>query len=375
MTKIVIIGSGFGGLTAVKTLRRQGHQGTITLISPRPILFYYPSLIWIPAGLRTEADLTIPLNGFFKDHSVQHHQANVTGLDPVKKQVETDNGIVEFDGLIIASGSRFIRRLPGINDICIPCEGYDAVKKYTDDLAKLDSGTLAFGFASNPKEPIAMRGGPIFEFMFGMDTLLRKQKRRDKFKLVFFSPSPEPGKRLGEKAVKALLGEMKKHQIETYLGHKMKGFSNGMVHTETDDIASDLTMFMPGLTGPTWLVNSGLSLSDGGFIKADAHCQVVGFKDIYAVGDCGNHPGPQWLPKQAHMADLQAETASKNLLTTQKGLKPNSKFNSELICIVDTLEKGMLIYRSPKHTIMLPKMKMFNWAKRFFEWYYLRSYR
>ncbi|MCK5877224.1 MAG: FAD-dependent oxidoreductase, partial [Candidatus Marithrix sp.] len=235
MAKIVIIGSGFGGLTAVKTLRHQGYQGEITLISPRPILFYYPSLIWIPAGLRTEADLTIPLNGFFKDHNVQHYQANVTGLEP--KQVQTDNGTVDFDELIIASGSRFIHKLPGIENVCIPCEGYESVKKYTDTLATLDGGTLAFGFASNPKEPIAMRGGPIFEFLFGIDTLLRKQNRRDKFKLVFFSPAPQPGKRLGEKAVKALLGEMEKHQIETHLGHKMKGFSTGMIHTEAEDIA------------------------------------------------------------------------------------------------------------------------------------------
>jgi len=373
MSKIVIIGSGFGGLTAVKTLRRQGYTGPITLISPSPILFYYPSLIWVPAGLRTEADLTISLNNFFKDHNVQHHQANVTGL--AAKQIQTDNGSVDFDSLIIASGSRFIHKLPGIDDVCIPCEGYATVKKYTDSLAKLDGGTLAFGFASNPKEPIAMRGGPIFEFLFGIDMLLRKQKRRDKFELVFFSPAPEPGKRLGEQAVKALLGEMEKQQIRTHLGHKMKGFSTGLVHTEGGDIASDLTMFMPGMTGPAWLANSGLPLSEGGFIQADARCQVIGFENIYAVGDCGSHPGPEWLPKQAHMADLQAETAAKNLLANQKGLAQNNKFNPELICIVDTLDKGMLVYRSSKRTLMMPKMRMFNWAKRFFEWYYLRTYR
>jgi sulfide:quinone oxidoreductase len=249
------------------------------------------------------------------------------------------------------------------------------VKQYTDKLAKLDGGTLTFGFASNPKEPIAMRGGPIFEFLFGIDTLLRQQKRRDKFKLVFFSPAPRPGKRLGEQAVKAILGEMKKRQISTHLGSKMKGFSAGKVHTESSDIASDLTMFMPGMTGPSWLANSNLSLSEGGFIQANAYCQAIGFENIYVVGDCGSHPGPEWLPKQAHMADLQAETAVKNLLTTQKGQSPHDKFNTELICIVDTLDKGMLIYRNHKRIMMMPKMRLFNWAKRFFEWYYLRAYR
>jgi sulfide:quinone oxidoreductase len=77
------------------------------------------------------------------------------------------------------------------------------------------------------------------------------------------------------------------------------------------------------------------------------------------------------MPKQAHMADLQAEAAAKNILSEQK----THEFKTELICIVDTLDKGMLVYRSPKKTRLMPKLRLFNWAKRFFEWNYLRSYR
>ncbi len=372
MSNIVIIGAGFGGLTAVKTLRKQGYKDSITLISPRPELFYYPSLIWVPAGLRTQDDLTINLENFFKRHNVKHIAASVTGLDPEARQIQTNTDTtVAFDSLIIASGGRFIKKLPGIEHVYTPCEGYIPTKAYSDKLAEMDGGTLAFGFATNPKEPGAMRGGPIFEFLFGIDTLLRKQKRRDKFDLVFFSPAPEPGKRLGVKAVGALLGEMKKYNIQTNLGHKMKGFSADAVHTEGADIKSDLTMFMPGMTGNEWVQNSGLPLSEGGFIQGDAQCRVPGFKDIYVVGDIGSFPGPDWMPKQAHMADLQAETAAKNILSEQK----THEFKTELICIVDTLDKGMLVYRSPKKTLLMPKLRLFNWAKRFFEWNYLRDYR
>jgi sulfide:quinone oxidoreductase len=373
MSQIVIIGSGFGGLTAVRTLRKQGCRDPITLISPRPVLFYYASLIWVPAGLRSEEDLTVPLDNFFKRHNVKYHQGTVTGLNG--QQVQTDNGTVDFDSLIIASGGRFIKKLPGIEHIYTPCEGYAPTKAYSDRLAALDGGTLAFGFATNPKEPVAMRGGPIFEFLFGIDTLLRKQKRRDKFELVFFSPAPEPGKRLGAKAVKALLAEMQKYNIRTHLGHKMKGFSADAVHTEGGDIASDLTLFMPGMTGPAWAENSGLPLSEGGFFQADAYCRVPGFKGIYAVGDGGSHPGPEWLPKQAHMADLQAEAAAKNLLAEQQGQEAQHLFKTELICIIDTLDKGVLVYRGPKRGLLMPKLRVFNWAKRLFEWNYLRAYR
>lgn len=375
MHKTVILGAGFGGLTAIKALRKQGYRGHITLVSPRPELFYYPSLIWVPAGQRSEQDLTIPLHRFFKHQEVYHHPGHVTALDPQAREIHTDNGNVTFDSLLIASGGRFLKKLPGIEHIFVPCEGYAPVHAYSQRLAELKNGTLAFGFAANPKEPAAVRGGPVFEFLFGIDTLLRQQKRRKHFDLVFFNPATEPGKRLGQKAVQALLTEMQKYAVRTHLGHKLKGFSIDAIHTEGGNIQSDLTLFMPGMTGPAWAGQSGLPLSEGGFIQADAHCQVPGFERIYVVGDSGSHPGPDWLPKQAHMADLQALVAVKNMLAEQKGQTPRHTFKTELVCIVDTLNKGMLVYRNPKRTVLMPKSIFFSWAKRLFEWHYLRGYR
>jgi sulfide:quinone oxidoreductase len=57
------------------------------------------------------------------------------------------------------------------------------------------------------------------------------------------------------------------------------------------------------------------------------------------------------------------------------GRAPTAKFKPELICIVDTLDKGILVYRSEKRAIVLPPMRLMHWAKRFFEWLYLRPLR
>lgn len=375
MKQIVILGAGFAGLTAIRQLRKQGCQDPITLVSPKPILHFYPSLIWVPAGLRTAQDLDIPLDNFFQRHQVHYRQAQVTGLDTAQQQVKTDQGILGYDELIIATGGRFIKKLPGIEHIFTPCEGYEPTKAYSDRLAELSGGTLAFGFGSNPKEPGAMRGGPIFEFLFGIDSLLRQQNRRDRFKIVFFSPAPEPGKRLGNKAVKYLLAEMDKRGIETHLGHKMKGFTANSVQTEGGELSSDLTLFMPGMTGPTWAESSGLPLSEGGFFRATAQCQVEGQNNIFVAGDAGSFPGPDWLPKQAHIADLQAVAAVKNLLDLRQGKAATHTFKPELICIVDTLHSGILVYRDSKRAQLLPKLPVFHWLKRGFEWNYLRAYR
>jgi sulfide:quinone oxidoreductase len=235
-------------------------------------------------------------------------------------------------------------------------------------------GRIALGFGGNPSEPSAMRGGPMFELLFGIETWLRNEGRRKNVELTFFNAVAQPGKRLGEKAVTNLLSEMAKRRIDTHLGHKPLGFSAKGVDTEGGHINADLILFMPGLTGPQWIANTGLPKSEGGFIKADKFCRVEGFADTYVAGDAGSFPGPDWLPKQAHMADLQAKAASGNLVLGLAGKDPEKTAKPELICIVDTLDKGFMVYRDPKRSVMLPGSRMFHWSKRAFERHYLRAY-
>ena len=375
MKKVTVIGSGFAGLTAVKQLRKLDSTLEITLVSPDPVLQYYPSLIWVPAGLRKREDILIPLDKFFRKMRVNYHRASATGLRESGRILETDNGEIANDGLIIASGGRFIKKLPGIEHAITPCEGIDAAEQIRDRLKAMQGGSIAVGFAGNPREPSAMRGGPMFEFLFGIDRQLRDEGRRDNFKIVFFSPAPKPGNRLGPRAVEGLLKEMDKRGIETRLGHKMKGMEAGKVMTEGGEFEADLILFMPGMTGNTWFDNTELPRSEGGLIKADRHCRVEGMEHVYVAGDSGSFPGPDWMPKQAHMADLQAGAAAKNLVAEFSGQPADATFKVELVCIVDSNDRGMLVSRTEKRSLVLPSLRAFHWLKRGFEWWYLRQYR
>ncbi len=376
MTRISVIGAGFGALTAIRKLRAADPKLAIDVIAPKPQMVYYPSTIWIPTGLRTPEDVVIDLAAFFLRMGVNYHAGAVTGFKDGGRVVVTDTDEeIPNDGLIIASGGRFIKKLPGIEHSITPCEGVDAAVRIRDRLAAMKGGTIAFGFAGNPKEPAAMRGGPVFEFMFGIDQHLRKRGDRDAFKLAFFTPAPQPGNRLGPKAVSGLMREMERRGIETHLGHKLKGFEPDRVITEGGEFGADLIVFMPGMTGNAWFDNTDLPRSEGGLLKANAHCQVEGQDKIYVAGDSGSFPGPDWLPKQAHMADLQAEAAVANLLGEFEGQPPRHTFKAELVCIVDTRSSGILVRRTEKGSLVLPSTPLFHWAKRAFEWWYLRQYR
>ena len=373
--EITIIGAGFAALTAIKEIRKNNKSIGITLIAPKAEFIYLPSLIWIPSGQRKGDDLRINLAKFFTKNNVNFFAGTVTAIQDGGRTVVTDNGDVKNDALLIASGGRFIKKLPGIENAITICEGIDAAEKMRNKIKSMDGGTISLGFGGNPKEPSAMRGGPMFELLFGLDTQLRQEGRRDKFKIVFFSPAKKPGARLGESAVKGILNEMKKRNIETHLGHKMKGFTANKITTEGSEIDTDLIIFMPGMTGPSFAPNTEMPLSPGGLIQSNMQCEVEGFDHVYVAGDAGSFPGPDWKPKQAHMADLQAVAAINNMLDGLEGKAATHTFKYELACIIDSNNKGTLVYRTEKRTLMLPSCRILHHTKKVFEWWYLRGYR
>jgi sulfide:quinone oxidoreductase len=317
----------------------------------------------------------VPLADFFQRMKVRHVAAEVTGLREGGRVVDTTAGEVRNDALLIASGGRFIKKLPGIEHAITPCEGIAAAEQIRDRLRAMSGGTIAVGFAGNPNEQSAVRGGPMFEFLFGIDELLKREGRRDQFELIFFNPAKEPGNRLGPQAVKHLLAEMARRNIRTHLGHKMVRFEADKVVTEGGEFAANLILFMPGMTGNAWFDQTALARSPGGLLKADAQCRVEGSEHVYVVGDSGSFPGPDWMPKQAHMADLQAAAAAQNLLAGLRGQTPSATFKVELACIIDSLTQGTLVWRTPTRNIILPPSRLFHWAKRWFEAMYLRKYR
>ena len=374
--KITIIGTGFAGLAAAEKYRKLDADAEITIIGKQPEFVYLPSLIWVPSGKRKGQDIVVPLSNYFARRNMKFHLGAATGIENNGRTVLTENGKVDNDGLIIACGGRFIKKLPGIEHAITPCEGVKSAEAIRDRLAALKPGsTVAVGFSGNPKEPAAMRGGPMFEFLFGIDQQLRQEGRRGDIKMIFFCPAPKPGIRLGEKAVDKLIARMKAQDIEIHTGHKLKKFEADHVYTEGGDFTADLILFMPGMTGNKWFANSGLPISEGGLIKANALCQVDGFDKVYVAGDSGSLPGPGWLPKQAHMAELQARAAAENLFNQLAGHPASEKFKTELVCIVDSGHKGSLVYRTEDRSLMLPNMRLLHWAKRIFEGWHMRQYR
>jgi sulfide:quinone oxidoreductase len=75
------------------------------------------------------------------------------------------------------------------------------------------------------------------------------------------------------------------------------------------------------------------------------------------------------------MADLQAGAAAENLVAEIDGQSADRTFKWELVCVMDMLDRATLVFRNDKRQLVTPPCRLLHWAKRFFEWWYLRDLR
>ena len=102
---VVIIGGGFGGLTAARAL---GHLPVrVTLIDRRNYHLFQPLLYQVATAGLSPADIASPIRAILRrQRNITVLLGKVTGIDIAGKAVLTDERRVEYDQLIVATGAR-----------------------------------------------------------------------------------------------------------------------------------------------------------------------------------------------------------------------------------------------------------------------------
>ncbi len=103
--RVVIVGGGFGGLYAAKSLGRAPVD--ITLIDKRNFHLFQPLLYQVATGTLSPADISSPLRGILnRQRNTQVLMDQVIDLDAKRQQVITPNRSIPYDTLIVATGVR-----------------------------------------------------------------------------------------------------------------------------------------------------------------------------------------------------------------------------------------------------------------------------
>ena len=369
MSKVLILGGGFAGIDTAIYLRKEKYE--VTLVSDRDYFYIYPTSIWIPTGKAKFEDVCIDLKDLQKAHGFELIVDGVSNINAKDKSVNLQSGRVldGYDYLVVAMGSGKMKP-KGVEhtlSICGAPEQSISIKERLDALVEKGSGKIAFGFGGNPKDSSAVRGGPGFELLFNVDTMLRKKGIRDNFELTMFAPMETPGARLGEKSLAAINKMFKRANVTKHFGKKIKSFEKDAVIFEDDTkIQSDFIMFIPAGDGHELIKSSDLPLNEAGFIRINDFCEVEGYDDIFAVGDCAAIEGPSWRAKQGHLAEVMAKHTAFNIIAKEKGLHQRKGYQEHLniMCMMDSGNGAGFAFRDDKKSFMIPMPIFGHWLKR-----------
>lgn len=364
MKQILILGGGFAGVEAAIHLKKANFD--VTLVSERDYFYVYPTSIWIPTREYELKDVSISLEDLARVHKFKYIIDSVASIQAKEKTITLQSGRIlnEYDYLILAMGASKMSH-PGIENtlsICGSPEQALMIRERFDALIEKGSGKVSFGFGGNPNDTSAVRGGPGFELLFNFHTLLKKKGIRQNYELTFFAPMAEPGKRMGNQAVKMMDVFFKKYNIHQHFGKKIKAFhEDGVVFEDDSKLKSDFTMFIPAGNGHEVVRKSDLPLNPAGFIRTDDYSNVISDDvnmptNIYAIGDISALEGYEWRAKQGHIAEVMARNVAHNIheRETQGTNFLGYAEHINILCVMDSGDGAAFVYRDEKRSFMLP---------------------
>ena len=318
----VIVGASLAGINAARTLRLQGHAGSIIVVDAdserpydRPPLSkqmltgeWEPEKILLPAG-KEDLDLEFRLGVRAKAVDLSARQITLEGVDGTVANTA-------FDSLVIASGAS-ARRLPDSAGIA----GVHVVRTLADSLslrAELDAG---------PSRVVVIGAGFI-----GAEVASSCRKRGIEVTLVEAMPLPLErilGTEMGrvcaqvhiENGVDLRLGTgVLQLETETVDGVEKVV---GVALTDGTSVATEVVVVGIGVTlNVDWLEGSGLTLDDG--VVCDN--TLLAAPGVVAAGDIARYPSARFgrMLRVEHWETAIAggEAAARRLLAEANGETP-----------------------------------------------------
>ncbi len=328
---IVILGGGFGGLSAAKSLADAPVR--VTLIDRRNHHVFTPLLYQVATAGLSPGDIASPIRWILRhQRNVSVQLANVARIDVPRQTVVLDDGEVGFDYLIVATGAthayfghhEWARVAPGL-------------KTLEDALTVRRKVLIAFERAERETDPAAQRrlltfavvgAGPTGVELAGALAEISRHALANDFRSI----SPETARILLIEAGPTVLSAYPEHLrafarraleklgVSVWTGSPVSEITEGTLKVGTETIEVGTILWAAGVAASPIGASLGVPLDRVGRVIVNADLTIPGSDRVYVAGDLGAFTGPDGrpLPGVVQVAMQQARHATKNILHTIK---------------------------------------------------------
>jgi sulfide:quinone oxidoreductase len=292
--KVLIAGAGVAGLEAALALRELADDRvSVELVSPDSDFVYRP--LSVAAAFHAGEAHRFPLVRLAEEAGADLTKAALRSVDLGSKVVQTSNGELAYDVLLLALGARPVAGVEG----AITFRGPGDEETLGDVLRDAREGRireLAFTMPAGISWPL-----PMYEL--ALLTTVHLADAGADVRLEIVTPEQRPLQLFGAQASDVVAGLLDEHGIRVWADKVPLAAENGVLRfVGSGQVEADRVVALPLIEGPRI---PGVPHDTNGFVPSDEHGRVRGVEHVFAAGDLTDFP-----VKQGGLAAQQADAAA-----------------------------------------------------------------
>ncbi len=361
--RVVIVGGGFGGLSAARALRQAPVD--VLLIDRRNHHVFQPLLYQVATAGLSPGDIASPIRWILRrQKNVQVWLAEATGVDVERRVLTLSDGEVPYDHLILSAGAT--HAYFGHDDWRAHAPG---LKTLEDALGIRRQVLLAFEQAERATDRAAQRrlltfvvvgGGPTGVELAGSLAEISRHALASDFRAIdpesariilieggphLLSAYPTPLSDFARRALERL-------GVSVWTGSAVSGIDAGTLRVGAETIHAGTILWAAGVAASPLGASLGVPLDKAGRVLVHDDLTVPGHPEISVVGDLAalkGHDG-QWLPGVAQVAMQTAAHAATNVAAVIAG-RPRTAFVYRNFGNMATIGRNSAVAEFPSFTL------------------------
>ncbi len=330
---VVIIGAGFGGMSAARVLKDAPVQ--VTLVDRNNYHLFQPLLYQVATSMLSPDEIAYPVRSIFRHQkNLNFHMGMVKEIDLANKRVVNEVSTIDYDYLVLAVGGQ------------TNFFGIDSVEKNGFGMKRLEDATEIrnhvlhqFELAAKEEDPqvrkamltfVVVGGGPTgIEFAGAISELVRMVLHKEfptldfnDVKILLLEATDQlllaMPKSFGEFTTAML---RKKHVHVRFKSAVSNYDGNTVALKDGEEIKARTLVWAAGVRAVSMLDKLGLPQDKLGRVEVAPTLQVPDHPEVFVIGDAASLEGQDGkpLPMVAPVAMQQGELVAKNVVHLLEG--------------------------------------------------------